>query len=111
MRPDITVFGRFTYLITEVVWGAIAFGLLRRTNSTRKALRVCLLLYPFAYAWDRYTLEVGVFDIPLRTGIEIAGIPLEEHLFMFVVPSMVVGTSELLEEFAETGDEREMCQS
>lgn len=98
MRPDITVFGRFTYLVTELVWGAIALALLRRTNSVRKALCVSLLLYPFAYAWDRYTLEVGVFDIPLRTGIDIAGIPLEEHVFMFVVPSMVVGTAELLEE-------------
>ncbi|PSQ35738.1 lycopene cyclase [Halobacteriales archaeon QS_9_70_65] len=98
MRPDISVFGRYTYLVTELLWGAVALVLLRRTNSTRKALRVSLVLYPFAYAWDRYTLEVGVFDIPLRTGIEIAGIPLEEHLFMFVVPSMVVGTAEALEE-------------
>ena len=97
MRPDITVFGRYTYLVTELFWGAVAFTLLRRTNSTRKALRVSLVLYPFAYAWDRYTLEVGVFDIPMRTGIEIAGIPLEEHVFMFVVPSMVVGTAEVLE--------------
>ena len=98
VRPDISVFGRYTYLVTELLWGAVALTLLRRTNSTRKALRVSLVLYPFAYAWDRYTLEVGVFDIPLRTGIEIAGIPLEEHLFMFVVPSMVVGTAEALEE-------------
>jgi lycopene cyclase domain-containing protein len=98
MRPDITVFGRYTYLVTELVWGGVAVALLRRTNSLRKALRVCLLLYPFAYAWDRYTLEVGVFDIPLRTGVEIAGIPLEEHLFMFVVPSMVIGTAEAAEE-------------
>ena len=97
MRPDITVFGRYTYLVTELFWGAVAFTLLRQTNSTRKALRVSLVLYPFAYAWDRYTLEVGVFDIPMRTGIEIAGIPLEEHVFMFVVPSMVVGTAEVLE--------------
>ena len=97
MRPDITVFGRYTYLVTELFWGAVAFTLLRRTNSTRKALRVSLVLYPFAYAWDRYTLKVGVFDIPMRTGIEIAGIPLEEHVFMFVVPSMVVGTAEVLE--------------
>ena len=97
MRPDITVFGRYTYLVTELFWGAVAFALLQRTNSTRKALRVSLVLYPFAYAWDRYTLEVGVFDIPMRTGIEIAGIPLEEHVFMLVVPSMVVGTAEVLE--------------
>lgn len=98
MARDITVFGRFTYLVTELCWGAVALALLRRTGSVRKALRVCLVLYPFAYAWDRYTLSVGVFDIPLRTGIEIAGIPLEEHLFMLVVPSMVVGTAEALED-------------
>ncbi|WP_336135546.1 lycopene cyclase domain-containing protein [Natronomonas amylolytica] len=96
MRPDITVFGRFTYLVTELLWGTVAAALLRRTDSTREALRVCLVLYPFAYAWDRYTLEAGVFEIPLRTGVEIADVPLEEHLFMFVVPSMVVGTYELL---------------
>ncbi|QLD90416.1 lycopene cyclase domain-containing protein [Natronomonas salina] len=101
MRPDISVFGRYTYLVTELLWGGVALALLRRTNSVRKALRVSLVLYPFAYAWDRYTLAVGVFDIPLRTGIEIAGIPLEEHVFMFVVPSMVVGTAEALEEFRE----------
>lgn len=100
MRPDITVFGQFTYLVTELLWGAVALALLRKTGSTRKALRVCLVLYPLGYIWDRYTLEVGVFDIPLRTGIDIAGIPLEEHLFMFVVPSMVVGTAEALEEFS-----------
>ena len=98
MRPDITVFGRFTYLVTELLWGAVALALLRRTDSVGKALRVSLVLYPFAYAWDRYTLAVGVFEIPLRTGVEIAGIPLEEHVFMFVVPSMVVGTAEALEE-------------
>lgn len=97
MGRDITVFGRFTYLVTELLWGAVALALLRRTNSVGKALRVCLVLYPFAYAWDRYTLEVGVFDIPLRTGVDVAGIPLEEHVFMFVVPSMVVGTAEVLE--------------
>lgn len=97
MAPDVSAFGRYTYLVTELFWGAVALALCRRTNSTRKALRVSLALYPFAYVWDRYTLAVGVFDIPLRTGIEIAEIPLEEHLFMFVVPSMVVGTAELLE--------------
>jgi lycopene cyclase domain-containing protein len=96
MRPDVTVFGRFTYLVTELLWGSVALALLRKSESTMKALRVCLVLYPFAYAWDRYTLGVGVFEIPLRTGIEIADVPLEEHIFMFVVPSMVVGTYELL---------------
>ncbi|PSP66813.1 lycopene cyclase [Halobacteriales archaeon QS_1_69_70] len=103
MGRDISVFGRYTYLATELFWGAVALALCRRTGSTRKALRVSLVLYPFAYAWDRYTLEVGVFDIPLRTGVEIAEIPLEEHVFMFVVPSMVVGTAELLED-ADSGE-------
>lgn len=101
MRTDITVFGRYTYLITELLWGAVAVVLLRKTGSTKRALRVCLVLYPLAYLWDRYTLAVGVFDIPLRTGIDIAEIPLEEHLFMFVVPSMVVGTYELLAELLD----------
>lgn len=98
MGRDITAFGRYTYLVTELLWGTVALLLCRRTGSVRKALRVSLVLYPFAYAWDRYTLEVGVFDIPLRTGVDVAGIPIEEHVFMFVVPSMVVGTAELLEE-------------
>lgn len=101
MRTDITVFGRYTYLVTELLWGAVAVVLLRKTGSTKRALRVCLVLYPLAYLWDRYTLAVGVFDIPLRTGIDIAEIPLEEHLFMFVVPSMVVGTYELLAELLD----------
>jgi lycopene cyclase domain-containing protein len=96
MRPDISVFGRYTYLLTELLWGAVALALLRRTGTTRKALRVCLVLYPPAYLWDRYTLEVGVFEIPLRTGIEIAGVPLEEHLFMVVVPALVIGLHETL---------------
>jgi hypothetical protein len=39
---------------------------------------------------------VGVFAIPMRTGIELLGIPLEEHLFMLVVPAMVVGVHETL---------------
>ncbi|MES3517740.1 MAG: lycopene cyclase domain-containing protein [Natronomonas sp.] len=101
MKPDITVFGRYTYLVTELLWGVVAALLLRKTDSEWKALRVCLVLYPFAYLWDRYTLKIGVFDIPLRTGVEIAGIPLEEHLFMFLVPSMVVGTHEALESLFE----------
>jgi hypothetical protein len=54
------------------------------------------VLYPFALAWDWYTLTVGVFEIPLRTGVELLGVPLEEHIFMVLVPAMVVGTHESL---------------
>ncbi|ELY54231.1 lycopene cyclase domain-containing protein [Natronococcus jeotgali] len=96
MVPDISVFGRYTYLATELFWGAIAFLLLRRANALRRAGATILALYPVAYAWDRYTLEVGVFDIKLRTGIDVAGIPLEEHLFMAVVPGLVVAFHETL---------------
>lgn len=95
-KPDISVFGRYTYLVTEVLWGAVAFGLCRRAGAIGRAAKTVVVLYPFAYAWDRYTLSVGVFEIPLRTGIEVAGIPLEEHLFMVVVPSLVVGFHENL---------------
>ncbi|ELZ03054.1 lycopene cyclase domain-containing protein [Natrialba aegyptia] len=96
MRPDIGVLGRYTYLATELFWGTIAATLLYRANAVRKAAVTILALYPIAYLWDRYTLAVGVFSIELRTGIEIAGIPLEEHLFMAVVPGLVIGFHETI---------------
>jgi len=99
MRLDISVFGRYTYLVTEIAWGLVAAALLRHTGSERRAARTILALYPLGYLWDRYTLDVGVFEIPLRTGVDVAGIPLEEHLFMLVVPSMVIGVHETLGEW------------
>ncbi|WP_440771379.1 lycopene cyclase domain-containing protein [Natronorubrum sp. DTA28] len=96
MAPDISVLGRYTYLATELVWGSVALVLLHRANALRKAAVTILALYPIAYLWDRYTLAVGVFDIKLRTGIDIAGIPLEEHLFMAVVPGLVIGFHETI---------------
>ena len=94
--PDIGVLGPYTYLATEVLWGSVAAVLLWRAGAFRRAARTVAVLYPFALVWDWYTLEVGVFAIPLRTGIEFLGVPLEEHLFMVIVPAMVVGTYELL---------------
>lgn len=96
MVPDIGVFGRYTYLVTEVVFGALAYRILSATGGLRRAARTIVALYPLAYVWDRYTLEVGVFRIELRTGKEVLGIPVEEHLFMVVVPSLVVGFYELV---------------
>ncbi|MEY7849432.1 lycopene cyclase domain-containing protein [Natrarchaeobius sp. A-rgal3] len=96
MRPDISVLGRYTYLATELFWGTVAFVLLKRAGALRKAAVTILVLYPIAYVWDRYTLAVGVFDITLRTGIDVAGIPLEEHLFMAVVPGLVIGIHETI---------------
>ena len=96
MAPDISVFGRYTYLATELFWGSIAAVLLWRANALRRAAVTILALYPIAYVWDRYTLAVGVFDIKLRTGIDIAGIPIEEHLFMAVVPGLVIGIHETI---------------
>lgn len=96
MVPDIDVFGRYTYLVTEVVFGAFALSLLRYTGSLARAARTIVALYPLAYVWDRYTLDVGVFEIRLRTGVELLGIPIEEHIFMVVVPSLVVGFHELV---------------
>lgn len=96
MGVDVSVFGRYTYLVTELFWGLIAAALLRRSGAERRAARTILALYPLGYLWDRYTLEAGVFEIPLRTGVEVAGIPIEEHLFMLVVPSMVIGAHETL---------------
>jgi len=96
VRPDISVFGRYTYLLTEVVWGTVALGLLARAGALRRAAATVVALYPIAYVWDWYTLEIGVFDIKLRTGRELLGIPVEEHLFMVVVPSLVVAIHETL---------------
>ena len=96
MSLDISTFGRYTYLVTEIFWGAIAFVLLRRAGALGRAAVTILTLYPVAYVWDRYTLAVGVFDIKLRTGIDVAGIPLEEHLFMAVVPGLVIGFHETI---------------
>ena len=94
--PDITALGPYTYLATEVVFGALALALLLRAGdgALRRAARTIPALYPIAYVWDWYTLEVGVFAIPMRTGIELLGIPLEEHVFMIVVPAVVLGIHE-----------------
>ena len=96
MLPDIGVFGPYTYLVTEVVWGTVALALLWRAEALRKAGKTILALYPIAYVWDWYTLEVGVFAIQLRTGVDLLGIPIEEHIFMIVVPALVVGLHETL---------------
>ena len=96
--PDITVLGPYTYLATEVVFGAAALGLLARHGADVmwRAAKTVAVLYPVAYVWDWYTLEVGVFAIPMRTGVELLGIPLEEHVFMVVVPALVLGIHETL---------------
>ena len=97
MLPDIgAVFGDYTYLASEVVFGALAFALLYRTNALRRAAVTVAALYPLAYVWDWYTLAIGVFEIHLRTGVEFLGIPIEEHLFMVVVPALVLGFHETL---------------
>jgi lycopene cyclase domain-containing protein len=78
------------------MWGSIALALLVYADALRTAARTIAVLYPFAFVWDWYTLKVGVFEIPLRTGVELLGIPIEEHIFMEVVPAMVVGAHETL---------------
>jgi len=96
--PDVTVLGRFTYLATEVAFGSVATVLLYRAGraATVRAATTIAVLYPIAFVWDWYTLEVGVFSIPMRTGVELLGIPLEEHIFMVVVPALVLGIHETL---------------
>ncbi|WP_135304358.1 lycopene cyclase domain-containing protein [Haloarcula amylovorans] len=96
MLPDIGVFGPYTYLVTEVVFGTVALGLLWRADALRSAARTIAVLYPVAYVWDWYTLKVGVFAIKLRTGVDFLGIPIEEHIFIVVVPAFVLGIHEIL---------------
>ena len=96
MLPDIGVFGPYTYLVTEVFWGSVALALLWHAGALRRAAKTIAVLYPVAYVWDWYTLTVGVFAIQLRTGVDLLGIPVEEHVFMVVVPALVVGLHETL---------------
>ncbi len=100
--PDITVFGPYTYLVTEVAFGSVAFAALARVGAVRRALTTIAVLYPVAYLWDWYTLTVGVFAIPMRTQVELLAIPLEEHLFIVVVPAVVLAIHETLAARRET---------
>lgn len=106
MVPDITVLGPYTYLATLGFWGSVAFVLLYRAGVMRRAGMTIAVLYPIGFIWDWYTLTVGVFEITLNVGIDILGIPLEEHLFIIVVPALVIGVHETLhgELLAETAD-------
>lgn len=103
MLPDITVFGEYTYLVTELLWGIVALSLVAYADVWREAARTVLVLYPPAFLWDWYTLEVGVFAIPMRTGIELLGIPIEEHIFILLIPTMVVATYETLRKLDADG--------
>jgi lycopene cyclase domain-containing protein len=94
--PDVGVLGPYTYLATEVAFGGLALALLARAGAFRRVARTVVVLYPLAYVWDWYTLTVGVFAIPLRTGVSLFGVPVEEHLFMVVVPALVVGVHETI---------------
>lgn len=104
--PDITLLGPYTYLATELFFGTVAFGLLYYADALRRAARTIVAIYPLAYLWDWYTLEVGVFEITTATGYGLFGLPIEEHVFIIVVPALVLGFHETIEKNAsgpETG--------
>ncbi len=104
--PDIgAAFGEYTYLATEIVWGSVALWLLYRVDAVGQAGRTIVALYPIAYLWDWYTLHIGVFAIELRTGVDLLGIPIEEHIFMVVVPALVIGLHETLRAWSERDGE------
>jgi lycopene cyclase domain-containing protein len=94
--PDVGILGPYTYLATEIAFGSVALAMLVRAggDALSRAGRTIALLYPVAYVWDWYTLEVGIFEIQLRTGLTFAGLPLEEHLFAIVVPLLVLAVHE-----------------
>jgi lycopene cyclase domain-containing protein len=95
--PDIgAVFGPYTYLASEVAFGTLAAVLLYRAGALRRAAVTVAALYPVAYVWDWYTLTIGVFAVELRTGVDLLGIPVEEHIFMVVVPALVVAFHETI---------------
>lgn len=88
------VLGPYLYLGFEVGFGLVALGLLSWTGSLWAAAKTIAVLYPLAFVWDWYSIEVGIFAILRTSGIEVVGIPLEEHLFMIVVPAFVIGVHE-----------------
>lgn len=95
--PDVgAVFGPYTYLASEIVFGTVAVALLYRASALREAAVTVTVLYPVGFLWDWYTLAIGVFEIHLRTGVEFLGIPIEEHLFIVVVPALVLGVHETI---------------
>ncbi|MFB6081240.1 MAG: UbiA family prenyltransferase [Halanaeroarchaeum sp.] len=93
---DVSVLGPYTYIVTEAVFATVALGLLVRADALVRGAVTVAAVYPLGYLWDWYSLQAGVFAIPYRTGIEVLGIPLEEHLFILIVPALVVGVHELL---------------
>lgn len=102
MIPDISVVtGSYTYLVSEIVFGVAALAMLYRADAFRRVARTIVVLYPIAFFWDWYTLTIGVFEIHLRTGIDLLGIPLEEHLFILVVTGFVVGIHESLNDWEQ----------
>jgi len=111
--PDVGVFGAYTYLLTELAFGTIAFALLYRADALAAYVRSMVVIYPIAYVWDWYTLEVGVFEIPLRTGWVLFDIPVEEHLFILVVPALVIGLYESVRDgpgSESTGDDENWAE-
>ncbi|MFB6114444.1 MAG: UbiA family prenyltransferase [Halodesulfurarchaeum sp.] len=92
--PGVWLGGQYLYLASEIVFLVVSIVLIRKTGRLRSALKTVALLYPIAYVWDWYTLQVGIFAITRRTGIDVLGIPLEEHLFIVVVPLFVVSLHE-----------------
>lgn len=111
--PDIgAVFGPYTYLVSEVVFGSVALVLLVRAGdgALQRTATTIVLLYPIAYVWDWYSLAIGIFEIPLRTGVMLLGIPLEEHIFMVVVPALVLAIHETVHPRTEQARQRETAQ-
>lgn len=95
MPPDISLyFGQYTYLVTELVFGSLAFGILWWAGALGRAGRTIVVLYPIGYVWDWYTLSIGIFAIQVRFGQDFLGIPIEEHVFLIVVPAVVLAVHE-----------------
>ncbi|MFB6266619.1 MAG: UbiA family prenyltransferase [Halodesulfurarchaeum sp.] len=95
--PRLSFLGPYVYLAVETAFGLVGLSLLYATGTLRRAARTIAILYPIAFVWDWYSLQIGIFEITRRTGIEVAGIPLEEHLFIVVVPAFILGLHGLLE--------------
>ena len=97
--------GHWTYLGLIVAWAAPVLALMWGVGGqllwARRRLLAWAVLPPTVYLWvaDGYAISQGIWDITdaTRTGVELAGLPVEEALFFFVTNLLVAQGLILLE--------------
>ena len=102
------MFGHYTYLLIDLA--CIALPLIasfeHRITFYKKwkwLLPAIFISYLFMIVWDHYFTVFGVwgFNHDFLLGIEIWGLPLEEHMFFFCIPYAYMFTYEALKQLVK----------